>query len=346
MKTFIFSGETLKEAERFVSSSGEKPYRARQVYEWIFKKNIFGFDSMTSLPKSFIALLKEKSAALTLSRVERRISSKDGTRKYLFKLKDGNFVESVLLPSRDRVTVCLSTQVGCPLGCIFCATGKSGFRRNLEADEIVAQYLLMSRDYVRDTGKRVTNIVVMGMGEPFLNFAPLNRALEIFSSDRGAGISPRRITVSTSGIITGIDRFAELAKHYKLSISLHSPYDDKRKKLIPLNKKYSLKKVLESADNYVEKTDRLVTFQYLMIKGINDTEDDAFELARLLKDRKCKVNLIVYNSIKGLPFAKPGEKSIGRFTRILSSRGVLVTRRRSMGEDIESGCGQLRAARL
>jgi len=346
MEKFVFSGENPGEAEAFVSSLGEKPYRSGQIYDWIFKKGVFEFPAMSNLPGTFIPILKEKSVVLTLKQVEKRVSKKDGTRKYLFKLEDGNLIESVLLPAAERVTVCVSTQAGCPLGCVFCATGLHGFMRNLKADEIVAQYLLMNRDFIRDTGRKVTNIVVMGMGEPFLNFRAVEKALKIFSSCWGAGISERKITVSTSGIITGIQRFSNLNAKYKLSISLHSPYDDKRKQLIPVNKKYSLKKVLYAVERYIENTGMIVTFQYLMIRGINDTGNDALELARILKNIKCNVNLIIYNRIKGLPFRRPLETSIDKFINILESKGIFVKRRRSMGEEIDSGCGQLRSRKM
>ena len=346
MKKFIFSEKKPAEAEDFLGLLGEKPYRAAQVHDWIFKKNVFEFSGMSNLPKTLIPRLEKEAAILALELEERRISKKDGTRKYLFVLEDGNTVEAVLLPARDRVTVCLSTQVGCPLGCIFCATGMHGFRRNLKAGEIVSQYLYMNRDFIRDAGRKVTNIVIMGMGEPFLNFGELEKSLVAFSASWGAAIPEKKITVSTSGIVTGIQRFTNLPGRYKLSISLHSAYDDKRRQLLPVNKKYSLNKVLSAVGEYVQKKNEIVTFQYLMIRNVNDTVNDALKLAEILENIKCTVNLIIYNKIKGLPFDKPSEPAIAKFMNTLQSRGIFVKRRRSLGEDIDSGCGQLRAGKM
>ncbi len=206
----------------------------------------------------------------------------------------------------------------------------------------MGQFLYINRDAVMNNGSGVNNIVLMGMGEPFLNYDNVIKALDILSEPWGAGISHRRITVSTSGVLTGIDRFSSERKHYNLSISLHSPFSEKRKKLIPLNKKYSLKRLMEAADRFIEKTKTMITFQYLLIGGFNDTVSDARELAGLLKGLKYKVNIIVYNKIVDLPFKKPTEKAIKRFISTLTSEGVKVTRRKSRGEDIDSGCGQLR----
>ncbi len=342
MKMFIFTGETLQEAREFMVSSGDKKYRADQVFKWIYKKNVFDPVKMTDLPSGLIPFLNKKTRVVSVSVQDRRVSKRDRTSKYLFRLNDGNCIESAFLPYEKRNTACLSAQVGCPLGCMFCATGKQGFIRNLSADEIVGQYLIMNRDAVKETGRGITNIVLMGMGEPFLNYDSVFRALEILSEPWGAGMSPRRITISTSGIITGINRLISEKKRYKLSISLHSPFDEKRRKLIPVNKKYSIKRLLDAIDRYIEATGMMVTFQYLLIGGFNDAKADAGMLAEMLKDIKCKVNIIIYNRVADLPFKKPPEKSVERFMSILASAGIKTTIRKSRGDDIDSGCGQLR----
>lgn len=342
MEKFILTAETLNEAREFMVTLGVDKYRADQIYDWIYRKNVFEFNKMSNLPKDLIALLNEKTETVTIETVEKKVSKKEGTKKYLLELKDGHTVESVYLPFRERSAVCLSVSVGCPLGCAFCATGKYGFVRHLTVDEITGQFLLINRDVVNEKGKGISNIVIMGMGEPFLNYTNLIKALEILAEPWGAGISPHRITVSTSGILTGIEKFSKESKPYNLSISLHSPFDEKRKQLIPLNKKYSLRLLMEAVDNYIEKKGDTVTFQYLLIGGYNDTKTDAVELTRFLRGPKYKVNIIVYNKVADVPFAKPSEQSIDRFVFMLSSSGIKVTRRKSMGEDIESGCGQLR----
>ncbi len=342
MKPFIFTGETLTEARDFLVSCGDKKYRADQVLRWIYEKNIFDFDEMTNLPKALASLLKSRAETVSVAVCGKKTSKKNKTIKYLFKLNDGNCIESVFLPYNKRNTACISVQVGCPLGCAFCATGRQGFIRNLTTDEIVGQFLQINRDAVMNKAGGVSNIVLMGMGEPFLNYNNVIKALDILSEPWGAGISHRRITVSTSGVVAGMDRLSAEKKHYNLSISLHSPFSEKRKQLIPLNKKYSLRRLMDASERYIEKTKTMITFQYLLIGGFNDTVSDARELTVLLKGLKCKINIIVYNKISGLPFKKPTEKAMERFISILTSSGITTTRRKSMGEDIDSGCGQLR----
>lgn len=335
---YLLTAKSLKEAEDLLSSNGFESFRGKQIFHWIYKKSVFDFEQMTNLSGDLIRFLKEKTKILSLSLQPQALSSKDGTAKYLFRLADGNFIESVFLPFKDRTSLCLSTQVGCPLACQFCASGQKGFIRDLTVDEIIGQFLLVRKEH---PDKGISHIIFMGMGEPLLNYENLIKAIDILSSPWGGGISSRRISISTSGIVPGIKKLAVLPKQVKLSISLHSPIEKVRAGLMPINKKYPVAEVLKAAKFYNQKTNKLVTFEYLLIRDINDRKEDAEALAAAISFIPSKVNLIIYNRLTGSKFKAPLPESIAQFKEILSRRHVHFTEREKKGEDIEAACGQL-----
>lgn len=328
----------------FLSENGIDRYRAKQVFYWIYKKSKLDFSDFTNLPKPVIDFLKHKCGILTAETVKHTVSKSDNTKKFLIKLKDSSLIESALLYSdAERYTACLSTQAGCAVCCVFCASGKSGFKRNLSVSEIISQYLLMRREAL--AGKNdVTNIVFMGIGEPFLNYDNVMSAVEILTDPLAGNIGARHITVSTSGVAPMIDSLAGYKKQIKLSISLHSAFDKKRDMLVPLNRKYNLEALLKAVKRYTCKTSRPVTFEYVLIKGLNDTKEDVVELSRILKNLQCKVNLIPYNSIDGLDFKPPDNSDVEKFANSLVKNRIKVIRRQRKGFDINSGCGQLKAS--
>ena len=337
---YILTTQSLKEVEDFLSLNDLEPFRARQLLHWIYKKSVFDFERMTNLSRRLIQFLKKETTIVSLSLQPKVISSKDGTTKYLFKLADGHFIESVFLPFRERAALCLSTQVGCPLACQFCASGKAGFIRNLHSDEMVGQFLLVKKEKEKED-KGITHIIFMGMGEPLLNYENLIKTIDILSSSWGGGISSRRISISTAGIVPGIKKLAVFPRQVKLSISLHSPIDEIRTRLMPISKKYPLAEVLKAAKFYAQKTNKLTTFEYLLIRDINDRKEDAEALARAISSIPSKVNLITYNCLEGSKFKAPWPESIAQFKQILSRRHIHFTEREKKGEDIEAACGQL-----
>jgi len=311
----------------------EKPYRIKQVHKLIFQDLINDWDEATVLPLSLREELK-KSFSLE---IKHKMFEEGNTVKALIELKDGLKIESVLMKHNDnRFTVCVSSQVGCPLACSFCATGTMGLKRNLEPFEIVIQVLLFSR-YLKD--KKITNVVFMGMGEPFLNYDNVMSAVRLLNSNEYFNIGSRKISISTSGIIEGIERFALEDLQVNLSISLHAPNNSLRNELMPVNKKYPLEKVLKTVDEYILKTKRKVMFEYLMIKGINDSLSCAEELARLMKKPLYMVNLIVYNPTG--KFVPSEAKTIKKFKEYLEKEGVFATQRYEFGRGIKAACGQL-----
>lgn len=331
-----FSYQELAEELR---AWGEPGYRARQVWDWVWRDLVFDFSRMTNLPLDLRQKLSQRFEVSPLSVIsERRDYS--GTEKRLFSLSDGDRVEAVLVREGRRRTVCLSTQVGCPGGCLFCATGKMGFIRNLSPGEIAAQVLHFER-LLRQEGRRVTHIVVMGMGEPLLNYDATLKALLNLNDPRGLGVGARRITISTVGIVPAIYRLAQEGKQFNLAISLHAPTDELRRELVPLARDWSLAEVLASGDAYALATGRRLTYEYVLLSKVNDDLEQARELARLLQGRLAHVNLIPFNPFPGLPFSRPGEGQIDRFRQELLSRGIDVTVRYSRGVSIQGGCGQL-----
>ena len=326
------------ELKDFFVSIGEKPFRAKQVYQWMHEKQADGFEEMTNLSKNFRQKLKENCTLTALKKVEVQISKIDGTRKYLFALSDGNVVESVLMRYHHGNSVCISSQVGCKMGCRFCASTIGGWTRNLTAAEMLDQIYQIQKD----SGERVSNVVVMGTGEPLDNYDSLLRFIRMLSDDKGLNISQRNITVSTCGIVPNIRRLAEEKLQITLALSLHGSNQEKRRSLMPVANKYELHEVLEACDYYFEKTGRRITFEYSLVHGVNDTPEDAKELMGILKDRNCHLNLIPVNPIKERNYEKPDKKSAENFKNKLEKNGINVTIRREMGSDIDGACGQLR----
>lgn len=331
-------GKNLAELEEFMLANEQSKFRAKQVYNWIYLKSVASFDEMTDLPLAARNMLKEKATLCSVSIKDKQVS-KDGTMKFLFELKDGNFAEAVLMrfDNRANLTACISTQVGCPMGCTFCATAKLGFKRNLEIDEIIQQIFLIQAD----TGLKVTNIVYMGQGEPLLNFDNLLGSIKIFREQFQIGA--RRITVSTCGIIPQINKLADLNFQSTLAISLHAGDQKTRETIMPVAKKYGYDELISCLKKYTEKTGRRVTVEYVLMKDINDSIEDAKKLAYAIAKLKSNVNMIVYNQNEKSPYKKPLKESVLKFKYILEASGKKVTVRLERGADIDAACGQLSA---
>lgn len=319
---------------------GEKPFRAKQILAWVYARRVSDWDDMTDLSLSLRTRLKERLGLSTLRQrgVE---ASKDGeTTKFLWELPDGKLVESVLICSGERRTVCVSSQVGCPARCAFCASGKEGLVRHLDASEIVEQVYLIDQ-YLHSQGERVSHVVFMGMGEPFDNYDPVLKALRLLNDPLRLNISQRRLTISTVGVIEGIRRFTQENLSANLVLSLHAPNQHIRKKIIPYARKYPLEEILEAMKAFSRETGRDITYEYTLIEGINDRPEHAQELAQLLKGQQCTVNLIPWNPVSGLNLNRPERQAIEEFRRILMSRGIVTTWRYTKGKDIAAACGQL-----
>ncbi|MEE0450776.1 23S rRNA (adenine(2503)-C(2))-methyltransferase RlmN [Peptacetobacter sp.] len=328
---------TEAEMKEFMKEIGEKAFRGTQVYSWIYK-SAKTFDDMKNIPKSLREKLEEVSYIGNID-IELKLESKDGkTKKYLFLLNDGNIIETVMMDYDSRVTVCVSNQVGCRMGCRFCASTMDGLVRNLEPWEILDQIMKIQED----TGKRVSNLVLMGSGEPLDNYDNTKQFLKIVNDENGLNIGYRHITLSTCGIVPKIYELADLEIPINLAISLHSPYDDKRKEIMPVANKYSINEILDACRYYIKKTNRRVTFEYSLIKGVNDGKKEAEALAALLKGMLCHVNLIPINEVDERDFKKPDKAFIYKFRDYLEERNIPATVRISMGSDISGACGQLR----
>ena len=325
-----------------MAEHGLPEYRARQVWKWLFEKRAGDFDDMTDLPKSLRTLLTEHFQLWTSTVAHRQVAA-DGTEKLLLQLADGQQIECVLIREGKRRTICISTQVGCAMGCVFCASGLEGVARNLTTGEIIEQMLRLAR--LLPESERLSNIVVMGMGEPLANLDRLLPALETASSPDGLGISARRITVSTVGLPAAIDRLAELNLHYHLAVSLHAPNDQLRNDLVSVNKKTGIAPILAAADRYFEHTGRRLTFEYVLLGGVNDQPAHARELANLLRGKTALLNVIPYNPVAGLPYRTPSAGALTLFTSILSEAGINVQVRQRKGDRIDAACGQLRRSR-
>ena len=329
---------SFEELQEEMLAIGEKGFRSRQIYSWIHEKLVDDFEEMTNLPKT---LRQKLETAYEIRRVEmekRQISKIDGTNKFLFCLKDGNMVESVLMKYKHGNSVCISSQVGCRMGCRFCASTLDGLERNLTPSEMLRQVYQIQKI----TGERVSNIVIMGTGEPLDNYDNFLKFIHIVSDEHGLNISQRNITASTCGIVPNIRRLAEEKLQITLALSLHGSNQEKRRSLMPVANKYELHEVLEACDYYFEKTGRRITFEYSLVHGVNDTPEDAKELMGILKDRNCHLNLIPVNPIKERNYEKPDKKSAENFKNKLEKNGINVTIRREMGSDIDGACGQLR----
>ncbi|SRR5579862_1546022 len=336
---------SLGELETAFTAMEQPLYRARQVLHWLYEKRAASFAAMTDLPAALRAQLEERFTFAGLETV-RALGSADTTRKYLFQLPDGALIESVLIPASpalyglesERLTLCISTQVGCAYGCKFCASGLDGWSRNLEPGEIVDQVLRVEEA----AGERIDNIVFMGMGEPLANFDSLLRAITIINSPWGVGLGARRITVSTSGLAPQICLLAEQPLQIRLAISLHGATDEIRGKIMPVNKKYNLQTLLEACAYYQERKKQRISFEYILIRDLNDGPEQAGHLARHAGSLRAKVNLIPYNTVEGLPWERPSRERQEEFLRILKRAGVAATIRREKGHDIDAACGQLR----
>lgn len=329
---------TLEELESVLTPLGEKKYRAVQTFQWIHQQNIEAIDDIPVLPKELRNKLSQNFFIDTL-KIEKRFDSKiDDTRKYLFRLHDDHLIESVLMKYKHGYNACLTTQVGCRMGCLFCASTKGGLVRDIGAGEIADQVYQMQKD----SGVRISNIVLMGSGEPLENFENVMKFLIIIHDKHGQNIGYRHITLSTVGIPERIKQLADRGLQITLSISLHAPKDELRKKIVPVVKKYSIQLILDSCIYYIEKTHRRITFEYALIKNLNDSIEDARELAKLIKGMLCHVNLIPMNPIKESELQPSSKKNIKQFYDILVSKGINTTIRRELGQDINAACGQLR----
>jgi len=331
---------TIEELEERLAEIPTPPFRARQISEWLYRKGISDFSRMKNLSKD---LQKKLDTVFYISQPEiaEIARSADGTEKFLFRLSDHCFIETVLIPERERTTVCLSTQVGCKYKCAFCASGKNGFTRNLTLAEIINQLLFIRFEHTR----KITNVVFMGMGEPFDNYENLVRAINVINHAQGLGIGARKITVSTCGIIPGIARFQNLGQQVELSVSLHAAEEKLRSKLMPVSKKYPLKELVPTLADYTRKTGRVVTLEYLLVKDVNDSVDCAEKLVDITKHLKAKVNLLGYSLIAENNYRAPEKEDVLLFANRLIQKGIFVTIRKSRGNDIAAACGQLAGKR-
>ena len=330
-----FSFEELQEE---MKSIGEKAFRAKQIYSWLHEKLVDDFSEMSNLSKDLRSKLDEAYYIPKVEMITRQVSKMDGTNKFLFCLDDGNMVESVLMRYKHGNSVCISSQVGCRMGCRFCASTIGGLDRNLLTSEMLRQIYQIQKI----SGERVSNIVIMGTGEPLDNYDNFVKFVRMISDEHGLNISQRNITASTCGIVPNIIKLAEEGFSITLALSLHGSNQEKRKSLMPIAYKYHLDEVLDACDTYFEKTGRRITFEYSLVHGVNDTDEDANELIALLKKRNCHMNLIPVNPIKERNFEKPDKKSAERFKNKLEKNGINATIRREMGSDIDGACGQLR----
>ncbi len=331
----------LPELEERLVSLGLKKYRAGQVLAWIYDRHAASFDEMTDIAKQERTLLSERFtiSALRTLLTER---SADGTRKFLFELEDKHSVESVLIPDKDRATLCISSQVGCAQGCRFCLTGNNGFIRNLEAHEIADQVLEVSHLLSREGPSKLTNLVLMGMGEPLANFEEVLHALKIVTSEKGLDFSSRRVTVSTDGLVPEIGRLGKSGVKVNLAVSLNATTDEVRDRIMPVNLRYPIKELLAACKRFPLEPRRRITFEYVMLKDVNDSREDAERLARLLRGIQCKVNLIPFNPFPGSAFKRPEDAAVRRFQKVLLDNRYIAPIRESRGRDINAACGQLR----
>jgi 23S rRNA (adenine2503-C2)-methyltransferase len=335
----------ISELREQLHGLGEPEYRVRQITDWLYKKRIDAIDKMTNIPQP---LRKRLSETFSLGNIElvRVLGARDTTRKFLFRLGDGDLIESVLIPASlalyggrsDRRTICVSTQVGCAYGCKFCASGLEGFSRNLSAGEIVDQIIAIERA----TTEKIDNVVFMGMGEPLANFENVMRAIQIINAEWGLGIGARHITISTSGLVPQIRKLAEEPLQIRLALSLHGATDEVRNQIMPINRRYNIEALLSACDYYkVHKKQRL-TFEYILIRDVNDSDEQARLLSRHAHRLSAKVNLIPYNTVSGLPWTRPSKNRQEKFLSILQAQGIPATLRREKGHDIDAACGQLR----
>jgi 23S rRNA (adenine2503-C2)-methyltransferase len=335
-------GLTRSGLEEFVVAMDEKPFRARQLFKWIYRRAAGDFDAMTDLGKAFRSRLAEIADIRAPEVITEQVSS-DGTRKWLLRLESGQAIEMVFIPEPGRGTLCISSQVGCAMDCTFCSTAQQGFNRNLDTAEIVGQVWLANRElgYSPDGDRVITNVVFMGMGEPLANYRNVVPAAEVMMDDLGLDLSRRRVTVSTSGLVPQMIRIAD-ETNVALAVSLHAPNDELRNEIVPINRRHSIAELLAACWHYVEKQNaRNVTFEYVMLDGVNDRPEHARQLAALLRGHPAKVNLIPFNPFPGTRYRRSSAEAIERFRDLLIKGGVMATIRRTRGDDIDAACGQL-----
>jgi 23S rRNA (adenine2503-C2)-methyltransferase len=329
---------TLAEFAAHLEECQQLAYRARQIWQWLFQKRAIAFSEMTNLSASLRRQLEEDFQISRL-RLVRRAESRDGTVKFLFVLTDGERIESVLIPEPKRLTLCVSTQAGCGFGCAFCATALLGLKRNLRASEIIDQVLEASKTLT--DGRRITHIVLMGMGEPLANYTETLKALNVMTdASWGLGFSPRRVTLSTVGLVPQIKRLMEETR-VNLAISLHAASDEVRGRLMPVNRKYALRELIDCCRSLPIPRRKRITFEYVLLRGVNDSVEDAQQLVQLLRGIRCKVNVIPFNPHPGSAFQRPSEPEIERFQHVLQEHGLQINMRRPRGDDIQAACGQL-----
>lgn len=326
-----------EELEDFVISHGHQRFRAKQVYSWLYK-DIESFRDMRNVPKALISILEENFNLGSLNLIDRQISKMDGTQKFLFQLDDGNQIESVFMKYKYGNTACLSTQAGCKMGCKFCASGLLGLSRNLTPSEILSQVIEISKI----TGEKISNIVLMGTGEPLDNYVNVSKFLRLIHNPEAYNLSMRSITISTCGLVDRFDQLADDFPQINVAISLHAATDKKRNEIMPINKKFPIASVVEKAREYVSKTGRRISFEYTLVKGFNDEDEDMYALAKLLKNLNCHVNLIPLNEVSQTGLITSGRKRAEECMNILKQRGINATIRRQLGADIDGACGQLR----
>lgn len=335
-------GLSRADMKAFFAELGEKTFRATQVLQWIHQYGVYNFDEMTNLSKSLRAKLADIAEIRVPEILVDQVSA-DGTRKWLLQLDSGNSIETVFIPESSRGTLCVSSQIGCALDCRFCATGKQGFNRNLSTAEIIAQLHVANHALGKTPGgdRVISNVVMMGMGEPLLNFDNVVRAMDIMMDDFAYGLSKRRVTLSTAGVVPALQRLKDVSD-VSLAVSLHAPTDELRNELVPINQKYPIKELMNACRHYIEGDNRrVVTWEYVMLKGVNDSDEHAYELAKLLSNIRSKVNLIPFNPFEKSGYERSSQTRIDRFRDILMKKGIVTITRKTRGDDIDAACGQL-----
>jgi 23S rRNA (adenine2503-C2)-methyltransferase len=337
MKTDL-AGLELKELEDFVVSLGHKKFHARQIYQWIWKRGVTDFSEMTNLSLELRTALAA-AATVSLPRVIHHDISEDGTQKFVLQLADGKQIESVFIPDTPKQTFCVSTQVGCAMGCAFCLTGKMGLIRHLTAAEITGQVRILARS--TDLLDKSFNIVLMGMGEPLHNYDETMKALRMLNQKEGFDMHPKRVTLSTVGLVPMMDKLAQEDLMPNLAVSLHAATEEQRRAIVPPTKKYSLQDIIDACKRFPLSKRRRIMFEYVMLAGVNDSDEDARKLVKVLAGVKAKVNLLPLNAAAGIPFERPSDERVNSFAKILADRGLMVSVRKSRGRDIRAACGQL-----
>ncbi|SFG72275.1 23S rRNA (adenine2503-C2)-methyltransferase [Lachnospiraceae bacterium C7] len=338
MEKIDIKSMNLEELTEFMEGIGEKKFRAKQIYQWLHQKRVDSFEEMSNISKDLKHKLEEQTFITSLEKIDVQISKIDGTRKYLFALSDGNVIESVLMRYKHGNSVCISSQVGCRMGCKFCASTLDGLVRGLTPAEMMDQIYKIGKDI----DERISNVVVMGTGEPMDNFDNLIKFITLLTDENGLNISQRNLTVSTCGLVPKMKQLADMKLQITLALSLHASNQEKRKTLMPVANSFDIHEVIDACKYYFEKTNRRVTFEYSLVGGVNDTDEDAKELTELVKGMNCHINLIPVNPIKERDFVQSNAKVISAFKNKLEKNGINVTIRREMGRDIDGACGQLR----